>query len=231
MVQAGSLCEPRDPRWISEERAYPGLQLKLIGRNLDAWEYGGSRNTQIRLVPTHGGEAVVITPDSVNPYCVDFSLPSGLAAGNYNLEVNANSAAYGRDWVRLNDHSEYPDGVRDTVLQLEPAPTNATALALKVKWANDFPWNRVVNAKSEFGQKGTARRTTPGRSRMRLDQVSESGGGVVLLPKGSYKVSVSSWAASVFSREKAAKGRSSWSRRPATTGRSCPMGVRRGFPH
>ena len=43
-----------DPRWISEERAYPGLQLKLIGRNLDAWEYNGTRNTQVRLVPVDG---------------------------------------------------------------------------------------------------------------------------------------------------------------------------------
>ena len=40
-----------DPRWISEERAYPGLRLKLIGRNLDAAEYNGDRNTQVRFVP------------------------------------------------------------------------------------------------------------------------------------------------------------------------------------
>ena len=78
MVHANDLREPGGPRWISEERAYPGLQLKLIGRNLDAWEYGGTRNTQVRLVPTDGGKAVVITPDAVNPYCVDFSVPLAL---------------------------------------------------------------------------------------------------------------------------------------------------------
>ncbi len=70
-----------DPRWISEERAYPGLTLKLIGRNLDAWEYNGPRNTQVRLVPVNGGNPAVITPDAVNPYCVDFAVPAGLARG------------------------------------------------------------------------------------------------------------------------------------------------------
>jgi hypothetical protein len=37
-----------EPRWLSDERAYPGLPLKLIGRNLDAGEYNGCRNTRLR---------------------------------------------------------------------------------------------------------------------------------------------------------------------------------------
>jgi hypothetical protein len=132
-----------DPRWISEERAYPGLQLKLVGRNLDAAEYNGNRNTQVSFVPVNGGTPVTIIPDAVNPYCVDFSVPADLVAGKYYVEVSTRSAGYGREWVRLNNHSAFPDVVRDTVAQVERAPTNPTALALKVAWANDFNWSRV----------------------------------------------------------------------------------------
>ena len=71
-----------EPRWISEERAYPGLRLKLLGRNLDAWEYNGTRDTQVRLVSISGGKSTVIAADAVNPYCVDFSVPAGLVAGD-----------------------------------------------------------------------------------------------------------------------------------------------------
>ncbi|MGO9113106.1 MAG: glycosyl hydrolase family 28-related protein, partial [Thermoguttaceae bacterium] len=177
-----------DPRWISEERAFPGLPLKLIGRNLDASEYGGTGNTQVRLVPTDGSKAVVITPDAVNPYCVDFSVPLSIAAGNYYVEVSANSAEFGRDSVRLNNHSEYPEVVRATVVQVEPAPTNPTALALKVAWANDFNWTRVADAKGDFHAQGDGSTDDTRAIQNALDHVSQSGGGVVFLPKGVYKV-------------------------------------------
>ena len=139
-----------DPRWISEERAYPGLTLKLMGRNLDASEYHGARNTQVRLAPANGDKPTVVAPDAVNPYCVDFTVPADLAAGDYFVEVCANSAASGRDWVRLDNHSEFPETIRATVIRVEPAPVNPTALALKVAWANDFDWSYVADAKPKF---------------------------------------------------------------------------------
>jgi hypothetical protein len=178
-----------DPRWISEERAYPGLQLKLVGRNLDAAEYNGSRNTQVRFVPVDGGAPAAITPDAVNPYCVDFFVPSGVAAGSYYVEVSAHSAEYGRDWVRLDNHSEFPDTVRDTVVQVERAPANPTALALKVAWANDFNWSHVADARREFSAKGDGAADDTQAIQSALDHVSQSGGGVVFLPDGVYKIS------------------------------------------
>jgi len=177
-----------DPRWISEERAYPGLALKLIGRNLDASEYGGSGNTQVRLVPTEGGKAVVITPEAVNPYCVDFSVPSSVAAGKYYVDVSAGSAEYGSEWVRLDNHSEYPEVSRSTVMQVEPAPTNPTALALKVAWANDFHWTRGADARRDFHAQGDGSTDDTRAIQSALDHVSQNGGGVVFLPKGVYKV-------------------------------------------
>jgi len=183
-----------DPRWISEARAYPGLQLKLIGRNLDAWEYGGTRNTQVRLVPVDGvpvdgATPVVIKPDAVNPYCVDFSVPMGVVSGTYCVEVSAASAEFDADWVRLDNHSEFPDIVRNTRVQVEHAPTNPTALALKVAWANDFNWSHVADAKRQFEAKGDGSTDDTQSIQNALDHVSNNGGGVVFLPNGVYKVS------------------------------------------
>ena len=179
-----------DPRWISEERAYPGLPLKLIGRNLDAREYGGHLDTKIRLFPLKSnGRSTIITPDSVNPYCVDFSIPAGTAFGDYQVAVLTGSAEHGRDWVELNNHSELPDTVRTTVIKLEPPPTNATALELKVPWANDFVWTRRVNAKTEFGAKGDGATDDTQAIQKALDQVASQSGGVVFLPNGNYRVS------------------------------------------
>lgn len=177
-----------DPRWISEERAYAGLRLKLIGRNLDAWECGGIQRTQVRLIPSFGGKSVLIRPDAANPYCVDFTVPTDLRPGSYYVEVNAGSAQFGATWVRLNNHSEYPDTVRDTMVHVERAPTDPTALAMKVAWANDFRWSRVVDAKRDFGARGDGSVDDTPAIQKAIDDTSAKGGGVIHLPNGTYRV-------------------------------------------
>lgn len=175
-----------DPRWISEERAYPGLRLKLIGRNLDASEYGGAGKAMVRLMPAAGGTATIIAPDAVNPYCVDFTVPSSAAPGAYRVEVNTHSAQYGGKWVRLNNHSEYPGAVQDTVIQVEPAPADPTALALNVAWANDFQWRHRVDATTKFGARGDNATDDTAAIQKAIDDISAAGGGVVYLPNGIY---------------------------------------------
>ncbi len=178
-----------EPRWISEERAYPGLQLKLIGRNLDAAEYNGMRRTEVRLVPPIGGKTTLITPDAINPYCLDFTIPGDLPAERYYVEVNAHSAEFGDSWVRLDNHSELPDTVRDTVVQVEAAPTDPTALALKVAWASDFDWRNLTDVKGAFDAKGDGIADDTQPIQNALDQTANRGGGVVFLPSGRYRVS------------------------------------------
>jgi hypothetical protein len=178
-----------DPRWLSDERAYSGLPLKLIGRNLDAREYGSSARTRVRLVPVQGGEAVLVAPEAVNPYCVDFTVPEGLKTGAYHVEVSTGSVGYGGEWVRLDDHSEFPETIRPTVLQVEPAPDDPTARALSVGWSNDFTWNRAVDASREFQARGDGASDDTGAIQAALDHVGKLGGGVVVLPQGTYLVS------------------------------------------
>ena len=105
--------------------------MKLIGRNLDASEYGGTPNTHVRLVPADGDKAVVLTPDSLNPYCVDFSVPSGLAPGRYFIEVCTEGAEFAKNWVRLDNRDEYPDAVRDTAIQVESCARQLDGLGLE----------------------------------------------------------------------------------------------------
>lgn len=177
-----------DPRWLSEERAYPGLQIKLLGRNLDAAECNGARGTEVRLVPVVGGAPVAIVPVAVNPYCVDFSAPAGLPPGGYYVEVCVHSAEHGRDWVRLDNHSEFPGVVHDAVLQMEPAPTDPTALALNVAWANDFNWAKVIDAKRDYHARGDGSADDTQAIQRALDDAAASGGGVIQLLNGVYKV-------------------------------------------
>lgn len=177
-----------DPRWISEERVNPGLKLKLVGRNLDAWEYGGRRNTSVRLVPANGGKPIAVVLDGVSPYCVDFTAPAALTPGRYYVEVNAGSAQYGSRWLRLDNHSEYPAAVEPTVVRVERAPTDRTALALNAAWANDFAWGRVVDAKGQFGARGDGSADDTQAVQRAIDDVARRGGGVVRLSNGVYRV-------------------------------------------
>ncbi len=48
LAARNTIVNRTEPRSISEEGDYPGLRLKLIGRNLDAAEYNGAQNTQQR---------------------------------------------------------------------------------------------------------------------------------------------------------------------------------------
>jgi len=119
---------------------------------------------------------------------VDFNLPRDIPVGRYYVEANAHSAEFGEDWVRLDNHSEFPDEIRYTIIQVDQAPDNPTALGLGVGWANDFNWKLVVDARREFGAKGDGVADDTGAIQRALDRVAAQGGGVVRLPDDLYRV-------------------------------------------
>lgn len=170
------------PRWISEEAAYPEMRLQLMGRNLDAAEYHGISRTEVRLVGADGTTTRIIVPDRVTPYCVGFVVPNDLPLDSYHVEVRTNSAGLGRDFVRLSDEEG-----KDATLAIIAAPDDALARELGVAWARDFNWKNVVNVKTQFGAKGDGKTDDTTAIQAALDDAAKKGGGVVFLPKGTYR--------------------------------------------
>ena len=178
-----------DPRWLSDDRAYPGQKLKLIGRNLDAAEYGGETGTMIVPVPgiMTGSRYQFnpIQPDAVNPYCIDFTVPKDMPPGTYQIGMITHSGGFGRQTVKLDNRSEYPETPEVTILTIEAAPTDSLALALNVSWANDFDWENVVSI-TDCGAKGDGTDATEA-IREAVRRLGETGG-IVFFPRGVYGV-------------------------------------------
>ncbi len=173
-----------DPRWLSDDKLYAGLSLKLMGRNLDAREYNGSRPTEVRLVPEHSDASLLAEVREVTPYCVEFTVPPGVNAGSkYFIEVRTCSAGRGQDWVRLRNYPEYSDTVLPTV---EP-PTDPLARELGVSWAVDFAWQNVKDVKRDFGAKGDGSADDTAAIQGAVDRAAADGGGVVFFPAGTYR--------------------------------------------
>ena len=163
------------PGWLSDVKGYPGLQMKLIGRNFYAGEYDGVKNTEIRLVPVDGGASFNATVDILTPNAVTFTISEETAIGNYYVEVKTNSAGLGRNWVR---HSE--------TLNVTNAPTDPLALALKVGWTDVFKWSNVHNVKDEFGAAGDGSANDTANIQKAINEISAQGGGIVYFPSGTY---------------------------------------------
>jgi hypothetical protein len=176
-----------NPRWVWLERMYPGMKNKLLGRNLDALEYNGVRNTKIQLVPKSGGSPIDATVDKITPYCVDFTVPFDAPNGTYYIEVRTNSAGFGQEWKRLDNESEMPVTIISTEVTIEDAPSDPTALETGVAWAKEFDWNYVVNVK-DYGAKGDSVTDDAAAIQKAYDQVEKHLGGVVYIPDGKYFV-------------------------------------------
>jgi hypothetical protein len=172
-----------DVRWTSDVRVYEGLKARLIGRNLDAAEFNGKSNTEVRFVPEGGGSNLAAVIDSLTPYCIKYTVPSGLTVGNnYYIEVKNNCAGRGADWVRMRDYPEYTD----TKVKVEARPASQLALDLGVGWAVDFNWSNVKNVKSDYGAKGDGVTDDSPAIQSAIDAVNAAGGGVIYFPSGEY---------------------------------------------
>jgi len=73
--------------WIYNFNPWIGQSSKLVGRNLDYSEYGGTTNTQVRLV--NGGSTYPATVTSVNPYAIVFTVPT-CPNQVYTVQVSSN---------------------------------------------------------------------------------------------------------------------------------------------
>ena len=116
------------------------------------------------------------------------------------------------------------------MVQVGAPPTNPTALALEVAWANDFDWNRVADARREFQAKGDGSTDDTAGDPGALDHVGQSGGGVVFLPNGVYKVSSLVLGSHCILQGESREQTVVMVSKTGDDGGSCPGGLRRGSP-
>ena len=176
-----------DGRWLSDAGTYTGMEMSLYGRNLDAHQYGGTANAELRFVPAGGGAAVNVTNiTDRTPYAITFKTPSLTAGVTYNIEVKVGSAGLGGEWVKA---LSYPTANAVTV-KATTAPTDATALAMGVSWAGTFKWNSQIDASAApYNADKTGAADATAAIQAALDAAAAAGGGVVYLPAGKYIIS------------------------------------------
>ncbi len=178
-----ALLNVPDPRWLSEEQGYPGLEMKLMGRNLDAREYGGQGKTGIQFVARDGGAVRPIAPTRFSPYCVTFVLPGDLPMGRYFVEVRTRSGGLGDRFVRLRDEER-----RESLLEVVARPADPLARALGVAWASAFSWSHTFDVRKDFGASGGGSADDTAAIQKAIDLAAAQGGGVVDLAAGTYKI-------------------------------------------
>ncbi|WP_230986468.1 fibronectin type III domain-containing protein [Cohnella fermenti] len=170
--EAMPLNDPR-PHFISEREAFEGQQIKLVGRNFDAREFGGAAaDTAIRLKSVTGSVYEMPIVD-LNPYAVTFAIDQ------------APTQAY---WVEVRNHTDGNWVRLDNGQLLTVTETGDDPLGLGVAWAKDFRWSHVYDV-TDYG--ATADGTTDDTASVQsaVDQAHEDGGGVVWFPDGTYRIS------------------------------------------
>ncbi|WP_171628601.1 fibronectin type III domain-containing protein [Paenibacillus plantarum] len=169
--EAKPLNDPR-PQFISEREAFEGQQIKLVGRNFDAREFGGaSADTAVRLKSVAGSvyEMPIV---ELNPFAVTFAIDQA-PPQVYWVEVRNSVDG---NWVRLGN------GQQLTVTEAGDDP-----LGLGVAWAKNFQWSNVYNV-ADYGATADDTIDDTASVQSAVDQAHTEGGGVVWFPDGTYRI-------------------------------------------
>ncbi|MGG1516388.1 fibronectin type III domain-containing protein [Paenibacillus oryzisoli] len=170
--EAKPLNDPR-PQFISEREAFEGQQIKLVGRNFDAREFGGAAaETAVRL-KSAAGSVYAMPITELNPFAVTFAIEEAPPQAYW---VEVRNQADGQ-WVRLDN------GQLLTVMEAGDDP-----LDLGVGWAANFHWGDVYDV-TDYGAVVDGLTDDTASVQSAVDQAHEDGGGVVWFPNGTYRVS------------------------------------------
>ncbi|CAK4870504.1 unnamed protein product [Aphanomyces euteiches] len=107
-----------EPTWLGPfgNKAAPGESKRVFGNNLSSNH--GTTSAYVYLQPAAGGSFQAVTVTSVEPYAVQFTVPSSLAAGSYKVYVHSgHGGAYG--WstpLTLTVASSWVRGASETVV-------------------------------------------------------------------------------------------------------------------
>lgn len=162
------------PQWITESAAFAGLQLKVVGRNLDSREFGGEAQTLVRLVS--GRTHYEMKIEDINPFAVTFTIPQHVPNGTYDVYVSNG----GNRWEKSAYIDEYNQ--RLTIVDAAPDP-----LSLGVWWVNQFNWGQQVNVQ-DYGADPNGSVDSTGAFQRAINDIASRGGGIVLIPDGNYLI-------------------------------------------
>lgn len=159
------------PLFISEYEAWGGQTIKISGRNLLAGQFGAELKTKVRLTnDTNSYEQMLVKN---TPYSIAFTVNAPL--GTYNVEVSNDN---GITWHGL---------ITDQTLTV--VSKGSDPLNIGVAWMGDFAWENVFDI-TDYGADGTDTEddTEAVNAAITAACASETQGGVIYFPNGSYYV-------------------------------------------
>lgn len=162
------------PQWISEDTAFAGLKLKVIGRNLDGREFGAKEKASVKL--TSGLKQYPLKVVNVNPFAVEFEISEDVPQGTYDVLLSND----GQTWRPLEYAEEYHQ--RLTITNPGPDP-----LELGVAWVDEFDWDNRADV-TGFGAVPNDGIDDTAAIQAAIDHVKVGGGGIVYIPDGNYRI-------------------------------------------
>ena len=157
------------PAWLTQDEAAPGLQVSVVGKNLDLAEIGGSTATRVML--SDGEHAYEAPVDDVTPFKVAFRVPE-VPVGTYTVIVSND----GEVWRSPSDGR--------TLSIVEPVDD---PVGLGVSWAREFVWDATFSV-DDYGATGDGSADDAPAIQSAIDAAGDAGGGVVWLPNGTYRL-------------------------------------------
>lgn len=152
------------PQWATVKSTAPGLEFKVIGKNMSAEGFGGRGNSYVVLA-NEENQYIMETIEQ-NPFAVRVRCPENVVSGYYDVFVTND----GITWMPTEDER-----------QLYIAESVNDPYNIGFEWANKFNWDNVVEM-------------TPGildtlTLQYHIDNINKKGGGVIHLKEGTYNLS------------------------------------------
>lgn len=162
------------PLFISEYEAWAGLTIDVSGRNFSAKQFGMPDDyTALRLTDA-AGNSYVQQLNKITPYSLNFTIGEDVPLGEYRVEITNNG---GISWIEVSSKQ---------TLSIEAVGKDP--LGLGVAWANDYNWDNIVNV-ADFGADGKRNADDTADVMRAVEFCAQSGGGVVFIPEGTYRIS------------------------------------------
>ena len=160
------------PQWIDREEAAAGQKMRILGKNLDAREFGAALATNVAFIK---GESVVKGElVSVNPYCIEVMPPDGIEEGEYRVAVS-------------NDGKLWFEPEEDKTIYLKNKVDDP--FNLEMPWADKFDYTVKADiTKPPYNAPRDGSINISETAQKAIDDVKSQGGGIVYFPEGTYKL-------------------------------------------